>query len=260
MARDRAGLDQAVDRALSSTANPGITLRIADGHAPARYRALFEQAGRIHIPGFLEAEAARSLHERIAAIADWRLFVNDKDRTAQLSMRDLDALGARQCQEMALRIQRDAQTGFQFQYLQHNLSDAGEPYAGSDPVGGALVAFLNSPAFIGFAREVCGDDAIAYADGQISRYEPGHFLTRHNDLRPRLGRRVAYVINLTPHWRVEWGGVLEFLDADGHVSAGYVPAFNAINLFRVPQMHHVSSVAPFAGAPRLSITGWLRAR
>ena len=237
-----------------------VPLRIAAGHTLAHYRRAFETAGRLHVPAFLEAEAARALHARIAAITDWRLFVNDRDRTAQLSMRDLDALGARQCQEMALRIQRDAQTGFQFQYLQHNLSDAGEPYAGSDAVGHGLVAFLNSAEFLGFAREVCGDDSIAFADGQISRFEPGHFLTRHNDLRPNLGRRVAYVINLSPNWRVEWGGVLEFLGDDGHVAAGYVPAFNAINLFRIPQMHHVSSIAPFAGAPRLSITGWLRAR
>jgi hypothetical protein len=48
------------------------------------------------------------------------------------------------------------------------------------------------------------------------------------------------------------------LDQDGHVSEGYTPAYNALNLFRVPQRHAVSYVAPFAGAPRLAITGWIR--
>jgi SM-20-related protein len=66
-------------------------------------------------------------------------------------------------------------------------------------------------------------------------------------------------LNLTHQWRADWGGILNFLDADGHVAEGYVPAFNALNLFRVPQRHNVSYVAPFAMNGRYSITGWLRA-
>ena len=58
--------------------------------------------------------------------------------------------------------------------------------------------------------------------------------------------------------RPDWGGILQFLDRDGHVADGYVPVFNALNIFRVPQLHNVSSVVPFAGHARLSITGWFR--
>jgi SM-20-related protein len=49
-----------------------------------------------------------------------------------------------------------------------------------------------------------------------------------------------------------------FIDARGHVTQGLTPAFNALNLFKTPQLHSVSAVAPFAGANRLSVTGWLR--
>jgi Rps23 Pro-64 3,4-dihydroxylase Tpa1-like proline 4-hydroxylase len=63
---------------------------------------------------------------------------------------------------------------------------------------------------------------------------------------------------MTPRWRVDWGGLLLFVDERGNVSRGLTPAFNALNLFRTPQPHTVSAVAPFAGANRLSITGWLR--
>ena len=38
----------------------------------------------------------------------------------------------------------------------------------------------------------------------------------------------------------------------------FTPAFNSLNVFKVPAQHAVSIVAPFAGAPRLSITGWIR--
>ncbi|MNL50034.1 hypothetical protein D3C87_1730150 [compost metagenome] len=68
------------------------------------------------------------------------------------------------------------------------------------------------------------------------------------------------MLNLTPRWRAEWGGQLQFLDADGDVSESLIPAFDALNVFRVPQSHAVSVVAPFAGAPRYSITGWWRSQ
>lgn len=73
-------------------------------------------------------------------------------------------------------------------------------------------------------------------------------------------RLFAYVLNFTPSWRADWGGLLAFLAPDGHVSEAYTPVFNALNIIRVPQPHAVTQVASFAGGDRLSITGWIRAR
>ncbi|HAV49166.1 MAG TPA: proline hydroxylase, partial [Brevundimonas sp.] len=47
---------------------------------------------------------------------------------------------------------------------------------------------------------------------------------------------------------------------DGAVTETFTPSFGTLNLFKVPQDHAVSMVAPFAGAPRYSITGWWRTR
>ena len=41
---------------------------------------------------------------------------------------------------------------------------------------------------------------------------------------------------------------------DGNVEGGFVPTFNALNMFEVPQDHAVSYVAPFAPGIRYSIT------
>ncbi len=68
------------------------------------------------------------------------------------------------------------------------------------------------------------------------------------------------MLNLTPRWRADWGGLLLFTDEDGHVAEGYTPAFDALNLLRTPPPHRVSGVASFAPAPRLSITGWVRSK
>jgi SM-20-related protein len=66
------------------------------------------------------------------------------------------------------------------------------------------------------------------------------------------------VLNLTPGWRAEWGGLLLFHDADGHVAEAYAPKFNTLNIFRVPQWHSVSQVASYVDQDRLAITGWIR--
>ena len=107
-------------------------------------------------------------------------------------------------------------------------------------------------------RAVTGDDTIAFADAQATRFDPGHFLTCHDDKVGGKSRRVAYVLSLSPVWRPDWGGALQFFGVDGNIEQAYVPTYNAINLFRVPSDHSVSIVAPFAGASRYSITGWLR--
>jgi len=67
------------------------------------------------------------------------------------------------------------------------------------------------------------------------------------------------VLNLTPDWRPDWGGLLQFFDKRGDVFRAFTPRFNVLNLFRVPQPHNVSWVTPLAGAPRYAVTGWMRA-
>jgi Rps23 Pro-64 3,4-dihydroxylase Tpa1-like proline 4-hydroxylase len=118
--------------------------------------------------------------------------------------------------------------------------------------------FLNGSDFLALVRGVTGDDRIDFADAQATRYRPGHVLTGHDDAAEGKNRLYAYVLNLTRDWRADWGGVLAFEGADGHIGAGFVPAFNALNIFAVPMRHAVTQVATFAPRDRLSITGWLR--
>jgi SM-20-related protein len=113
---------------------------------------------------------------------------------------------------------------------------------------------------VDFLRVVTGKKGIDFADAQATAYGPGHFLTAHDDEVAGKQRHAAYVFNLTPVWRVDWGGLLLFHGADGHVSRGFTPSFNALNIFAVPQPHSVSMVAPFAANRRYSVTGWLRGR
>ncbi|HEY5288971.1 MAG TPA: 2OG-Fe(II) oxygenase family protein, partial [Caulobacteraceae bacterium] len=84
-------------------------------------------------------------------------------------------------------------------------------------------------------------------------YKPLDFLTVHDD--GHVKRRIAYVLNMTPKWKPDWGGALQFYDRDDHIEEGYLPTFNALNIFRVPRRHSVTQVASFGGL-RFSVSGW----
>jgi hypothetical protein len=223
-----------------------------------RLREAFARAGRVHIPGVFDADSAALLRDAFERVDGWHLVLDAKGKHY-----DLDAAGMAAAPADLKRVvdlaHAQARSGFAYLFencpvydIYHGGRAPGHPLA-------PLFEFLNSEAFLGFVRDVTGFADIGFADAQATRYGPGHFLTSHNDAVEGKNRLAAYVINMTPRWRPDWGGHLVFYDAAGNIEESYIPAFNALNLFSVPADHAVSVVAPFAGASRLSITGWLRA-
>ena len=168
--------------------------------------------------------------------------------------------GPQQEAELMNRAYSAARDDFHYLYDNHPMSNDGEPYPDPSHYLAAVTRFLNSAPVLDFARRVTGSAAIDFAEAQATRYRAGHFLNLHDDSRGQKKRVAAYVLNMTPGWRLDWGGALLFPDWRGHLAEGYAPAFNALNILAVPQPHLVGFVSPFAGADRLSITGWFRSR
>jgi len=91
----------------------------------------------------------------------------------------------------------------------------------------------------------------------VTAYGHGDFLTGHDDDLAGSGRAAAFVLGLTPQWRLEWGGLLMFHELGQVPFWGMGPQFNTLDLFAVPKYHSVSLVSPAAPRRRYSITGWL---
>lgn len=221
--------------------------------------AALARSGRIHIPDFLDEPAAGAIHAAMQAV-DWRLAVNGEAGSYDLSAANIAALDPGQQQRLVAAIHGQARSGFQFMFDSFRVSDLYESGALAEGALADLFSALNSEPYLALMRELTGDPRIAYLDAQATRYRPGHFLTTHDDDVAGKNRLFAYVINLTPNWRVDWGGLLMFVDQDGHVAEAYTPRWNALNIMRVPQPHAVSVVAPFAAGARYSITGWMRSQ
>ena len=214
----------------------------------------FRRAGRVHIPNALTKFSAERIYRSLVQETKWSLTFNKGTHFL-----DLENVSQEERSKLAFGAWERARSDFQYFFDNHRLSVDGEPYPDQTHYYAKIVAFLNAPPMLAFMREVTGLAAIQRTDAQATLYRPGDFLTVHDDSIGGHKRLAAYVLNLTPIWRADWGGVLQFLDAAGHVEEGYVPCFNALNVFRVPTQHSVSQVALY-GSLRYSITGWFHAR
>ncbi len=223
-------------------------------------RARFAATRRLHAPDVLDAASAVRLRTALQTATAWERTLMDGGRTLDIPPAELAALSPEGQVALHRSVYDTARAGFGYLFETVRISNhvrAGRPV---DPAFAALFRFLNSPAFLEPIAKLTGDERGVYVDAQATRYLPGFFLNAHNDDADGRGRLYAYVLNLTAEWKTDWGGLLLFHDEAGHVVEGFTPAHNALNLFAVPQRHSVSLVAPFAGAARLSVTGWIRSR
>lgn len=223
-----------------------------------RWRQHLARHGRVQVPAFLQEAAAEALATELEQRVPWHLAerVSGTSRTSPRGAYPDDAAHA------TLLAEAYAQAGERYQFAYDSYMLVKAAMEGWDP--GLLVhrvlQFLNGPQFIAFARLLGDDASLTHVTAQCTRYRPGHFLMPHDDQDVQEGRRFAFVMNLTRDWRPDWGGQLQFLDAEGGISETFLPRWNTLSLFRVPQGHQVTLVAPWAAHPRHAITGWWLAR
>ncbi len=221
---------------------------------------VFARLGRMHLPGILPPAAAQAVHASLrSGDLPWRRHLH-AGASVSIPLAEFEARDGGWRAEVDAAVRREAAAGFVYRFDSFPVSDELEAGRRRGLAVEAVYDAFNTPAFLRWMRRLTGEPRIAYCDAQATRYRCGDFLTRHDDDVEGKNRLFAYVLNLTPGWRADWGGLLLFIDGDGHVAEGYTPAFNALNLFRVPQAHLVSEVASFSPEQRLAVTGWVRSR
>ena len=91
----------------------------------------------------------------------------------------------------------------------------------------------------------------------VSKYTYGHFLSPHNDAS--LGRKYAFVYNLTKDADEKKGGCLNFIDDKNNITYKLLPKFNSLNLFdveNIKDLHCVDEIID-KNYKRYSISGWI---
>ena len=220
----------------------------------------FRTDQRLMIENFLLPDVAERIQDACLDSVPYELQYVLDGKYQSKSPADLAKLTPQEGQDINTRISAAANQGVGFLY---------DAYLGSrlktDPenMQNMKLAFLHtvfdyigSNEVVSVIREITGNDDITGAAPQYTRFTPGHFLTRHRDIVPGRGRRIAFVLGITKDWHPDWGGLLQFYEENGTPRDAWMPRFNVLSIFAVKHIHAVTYVTPYATAPRLSLTGW----
>lgn len=233
-------------------------IRISSAHDKEALQHSFRRRGRIQIRDFLDLGSADAIGNALATQKRWNLVYMSGGTHVDTDANAIAKWPRNQREKLKKLVYNQATDRFQYMYATVPIYDIYHQKQLPGHYFNNVFEFLNSSAFLDFTRFVTDDESIGFADAQATRFDPGHFLSGHNDAVPGKNRRIAYVISLSPVWRPDWGGCLQFMNSLGNIEEAYTPTYNALCMFRVPSDHSVSMVVPFAGASRYSITGWLR--
>ena len=225
----------------------------------------FSQQGRLQIPELLIESSADKIFQTLKSQNQWNIVWNDNGKHIDMDYAGVMQLPKQKLAQIQHTILEQARTAFQYFYANIPIYDIVQNQLLPGHFFHDIYHFINSKEVLDLIRQVTGNDQIAFADAQATRYSAGHFLTEHDDDVAGKGRVAAYVLNLTPNWKADWGGALVFPNTElSNSKQGFsdalFPSYNALNLFSVPQRHAVTMVSPFATQSRYAITGWFRTR
>lgn len=214
----------------------------------------FRSDGRVRI-GRLFERGAPELYGFLESSSEWVQLVNHQTGAHEISWKDWRRPGASCRSDLEPDIFDRARDGFQYCYAAQRIPTAEEK--SENPVVKAISNLMHSEAMLVMLERITGVISPVFTDGQVTAYGEGDFLTGHDDDLAESGRKVAFVLGMTPQWRLEWGGLLLFHEPTQVDFAGLIPGFNTLDLFSIPRYHSVSLVTQAAPRRRFSITGWL---
>lgn len=219
----------------------------------------YKHKQRLQIPNLLTDFSVERILQCLEKEIDWHLAYYDGSARL-LSYKELREKTPEQFSELQTYLSKVARESvFHYMYDCYPLIRAYKENWQPDLFLNRWLEFINSEVLLSAMRKLTGHTDITRADSQATRYGPNQYLTRHNDDVPAEARRAAYVFNLTKNWDANWGGYLQFFNKEKNLSDGFIPEFNTLNIFSVPQDHSVGCVSQFAQRYRYTMVGWLRA-
>lgn len=225
---------------------------------PADLAKLYAAKNRMQVRDFFEQEAADEIFQILRTKTPWGMCFNVGEKVIELHPEQIAAHTPADQQRIAQQVEQGARNGYQFRYHYFPLLASYFNPAVNDMPLFRVFEFINSPPFMEFLRTLTGKHEAVWVDAQATLFRAGDFLKYHTDEAPSQRRVAAYVLNFTPGWGRDWGGLLQFFGPDYDVEQAYRPLFNALNVFSVPMDHSVSMVSSYVRNHRISITGWLR--
>lgn len=227
--------------------NPSLNLSI--------YKNLFQTQGIISVPNFLESKFADKIYHFLTKDMTDEWWYNSsfhgKDKVIIPNLEEN--------KEEIKESMKKAQEKFsdnEFSYCFYRTYKNHFPEC--DCLECHLRKLVSSKAFIDVINEITGLKLEKNNELFLSKYSSECFLNVHND---QGNGKIAMVINMTKHWKPQYGGNFYLLTNDRKgVRRVLTPVFNSLNIFRIPEPngipHYVSHVVPGIKSSRYAISGW----
>lgn len=215
---------------------------------------------RLVIKNFLKPEVAERVRAACQSSVPFSVHYVIDDKYQSKSPAEVNKMSAREKQTTHDRVSASASQGVGFLYDGYLKSRAEKSNYNTNDKElmflHTVFDYIGSEEVINNIKSITGKQDINAAEPQFTRFTSGHFLTRHLDVVPGRGRRIAFVLGLTKNWHPDWGGLLQFYEKNGTPRDAWMPQFNVLSIFEVSHVHAVTYVTPYAKEPRLSLTGW----
>lgn len=223
----------------------------------------YKETGAVAVKNLLVDDVAEAAYEALQAHTPWELHVKNKQSAGGMKIfnhQDALALSDKEKLKLVPKVLTLKDNDLSFIYYRYTVPTIEEEADDSVLILTKIIRFFNGEEYLRLMADITGDDSGREVSCWASRYDANHHLSIHMDENPTQHRIAAHVLGLTKNWKKEWGGQFSFCDSKGKPVSHSIPKFNQLALFKVPRLHLVNQIKPYAQESRYSLFGWYKVK
>lgn len=200
----------------------------------------------------LASIAERVIHELVKKVEFENCFMV-ADNEVGMSDTHLAALPEEQRAKLITQVYESASLGKGYLYACKNIDCE---YQSNEPTMLVNVFnWLNSNDTLELVSDITGCGELQFASCNAVRFSKGHFITNGAQCFDTEKGKVGFVIDLTPDWNSNWGGLLHLNSVYEGSGVTFTPMFNNMVLFESSYDVSVTYLANFIKYNKFSLMG-----
>ena len=219
--------------------------------------------GYVVIKDLLCEDVAEAAYESLLNSTPWEFHCRPFRSNNKVQIIDPERYGAMSDKEIQKVVPKAAtlkDNDFTFAYCRYTIPTSLDEVPEESRILTQIYRYFNSSDYLQLMAEITGDGGGREVSAWASRYDRHHHLSIHMDESPGQGRIAAHVLGLSKGWKKEWEGNFAFCNSKGKPVHKVPPEFNQLVMFKVPRLHLVTQVKPYAQSSRYSLFGWYKAK
>lgn len=221
------------------------------------------EKGYVVVRDLLCADIAEAAHDSLKNKVAWEFHhrqMNSQGKVGILDPQHYARLSDKEIQKLVPKMATLKDNDFSFAYCRFTIPTKLEQASDDARILTEIYRYFNSEEYLGLMAAITGDDSGREVSSWASRYDRHHHLSVHMDESPGQGRIAAHVLGLSKNWKKEWEGNFAFCNKQGKPVHKVPPQFNTLIMFKVPRLHLVTQVKPYAKDSRYSLFGWYKSK